>query len=47
MLQIPHEIRVSAYYLLDLKRRPLSPLAQRLRERLITLSRSPVRAVFS
>jgi len=47
MLQIPHEIRVSAYYLLDLKRRPLSPLAQRLRERLIALSQSPVRAVFS
>lgn len=43
MLQIPHEIRVSAYYLLDLKRRPLSPLAQRLRERLIALSHSPMR----
>jgi DNA-binding transcriptional LysR family regulator len=47
MLQIPHEVRVSAYYLLDLKRRPLSPLAQRLRERLIALSRSPAREAFS
>lgn len=46
MLQIPHEIRVSAYYLLDLKRRPLSPLALRLREKLVALSRSPVREVF-
>lgn len=46
MLQIPHEIRVSAYYLLDLKRRPLSPLAQRLRERLIALSHSPMRASY-
>lgn len=46
MLQIPHEIRVSAYYLLDLKRRPLSPLALRLREKLMALSRSPVREVF-
>lgn len=46
MLQIPHEIRVSAYYLLDLKRRPLSPLALRLREKLVALSRSPMREVF-
>lgn len=46
MLQIPHEIRVSAYYLLDLKRRPLSPLAQRLRERLIALSHSPMRETY-
>ncbi len=45
-LQIPHEIRVSAYYLLDLKRRPLSPLAQRLREKLVALSSSPIREVF-
>ncbi|WJS86746.1 LysR family transcriptional regulator [Paracoccus sp. TOH] len=43
VLQVPHEIRVSPYYLLDLKRRPLSPLAMRLREKLVALSRSPVR----
>ncbi len=34
-LPIANEIRVSRYYLLDLKRRPLSPLALRLRERLL------------
>ncbi len=39
-LRVPHDIRVSPYYLLDLRRRPLSPLAMRLRERLIALSRS-------
>ncbi|UFM64965.1 LysR family transcriptional regulator [Paracoccus sp. MA] len=46
MLPVPHEIRVSPYYLLDLKRRPLSPLAMRLREKLVALSRSPVRDAF-
>ncbi|KGJ07298.1 LysR family transcriptional regulator (plasmid) [Paracoccus versutus] len=46
MLQVPHEIRVSPYYLLDLKRRPLSPLALRLREKLVALSKSPVRDAF-
>ena len=35
VLPTAHDIRVSRYYLLDLKRRPLSPLAQRLRERLL------------
>ncbi|NPD16376.1 LysR family transcriptional regulator [Xinfangfangia sp. D13-10-4-6] len=34
-LPTAHDIRVSRYYLLDLKRRPLSPLAQQLRERLL------------
>lgn len=37
-LRVPHDIRVSPYYLLDLRRRPLSPLAMRLRERLVALS---------
>ncbi len=46
VLQVPHEIRVSPYYLLDLKRRPLSPLAMRLREKLVALSQSPVRDAF-
>ncbi|QRZ15994.1 LysR family transcriptional regulator [Paracoccus methylovorus] len=46
MLQVPHEIRVSPYYLLDLKRRPLSPLAMRLREKLVALSKSAVREAF-
>ncbi|MFE3836443.1 LysR substrate-binding domain-containing protein [Pseudogemmobacter sonorensis] len=34
-LPIANDIRVSRYYLLDLKRRSLSPLARRLRERLL------------
>lgn len=38
VLRVPHDIRVSPYYLLDLRRRPLSPLAQQLRKRLIALS---------
>ncbi|QFQ87019.1 LysR family transcriptional regulator [Paracoccus kondratievae] len=46
VLQVPHEIRVSPYYLLDLRRRPLSPLAMRLREKLVMLSESPVRDTF-
>lgn len=46
MLPVLHEIRVSPYYLLDLKRRPLSPLAMRLREKLVALSKSPVRDAF-
>lgn len=40
VLKVPHDIRVAPYYLLDLRRRPLSPLALRLRERLIALSGS-------
>ncbi|MDF3606261.1 LysR family transcriptional regulator [Paracoccus sp. DMF-8] len=40
ILRIPHDIRVPPYYLLDLRRRPLTPLALRLRERLIALSRA-------
>ncbi len=45
-LRVPHDIRVSPYYLLDLRRRPLSPLAMRLRERLIELSQAPEAAGF-
>ncbi|KRW95591.1 LysR family transcriptional regulator [Paracoccus sp. MKU1] len=36
------EIRVSTYYLLDLKRRPLSPLAMRLRDEVARTSRNPI-----
>lgn len=36
------EISVSTYYLLDLIRRPLSPLARRLREEVARTSRSPI-----
>ncbi len=36
-LPVANDIRVSRYYLLDLRRRPLSPLALRLRERLLAL----------
>lgn len=36
-LPVANDIRVSPYYLLDLLRRPLSPLALRLRERLLAL----------
>ncbi|KGJ03099.1 DNA-binding transcriptional regulator, LysR family [Paracoccus halophilus] len=39
ILPVRQDIRVSPYYLLDLKRRPLSPLAQRLRDRLAAMSR--------
>ncbi len=38
ILPVAQDIRVSPYYLLDLKRRPLSPLATRLRDRLAALS---------
>ncbi len=38
-LPMQRTMRVSPYYLLNLRRRPLSPLAQRLRERVIALSR--------
>ncbi len=38
VLPVPHDVRVSPYYLLHLHRRPLSPLALRLRKRLIELS---------
>ena len=40
MLAIHREIRVSPYYMLNLRRRPLSPLALRLREKVIERSRS-------
>ncbi|MFC3529441.1 LysR family transcriptional regulator [Paracoccus mangrovi] len=42
VLPVVQDIRVSPYYLLDLKRRPLSPLAMRLRGRLAALSGSRV-----
>jgi DNA-binding transcriptional LysR family regulator len=35
-LPVPHDIRVSPYYLLNIRRRPLSPLAERLRQSLIS-----------
>lgn len=38
-LPIMRDIRVSPYYLLNLRRRPLSPLAERLREKVIEHSR--------
>ncbi|MPQ93205.1 LysR family transcriptional regulator [Thioclava sediminum] len=38
VLRIQQEFRVSSYYLLGLRRRPLSPLALRLREELLQLS---------
>ncbi|RNF36094.1 LysR family transcriptional regulator [Paracoccus methylarcula] len=38
-LPMPHEIRVSPYYLLSLRRRPLSPLALRLRDSVIRHSK--------
>ena len=34
-LAVPHELRVSPYYLLSLRRQPLSPLAARLRDALL------------
>ena len=40
ILPVPDDIRVTPYYLLDLKRRPLSPLATRLREKLAAISGS-------
>lgn len=39
----PQPIRVSPYFLLDLKRRPLSPLAKRLRDTVAQMSHSPIR----
>ena len=43
ILPTPRPIRVSPYFLLDLKRRPLSPLAKRLRDAVAQMSRSPIR----
>lgn len=34
-LNVPYDIRVSPYYLLHLRRRPLTPLAVNLREKLV------------
>lgn len=42
-LRVHHDLRVSPYYLLDLRRRPLSPVAMRLRTRLAESSGSPIR----
>lgn len=38
VLTLPREVRVSSYYMLSLKRRPLSPVAARLRELVIAHS---------
>ena len=38
VLSLPREVRVSPYYLLALKRQPLTPLAARLRELVIHYS---------
>ncbi|PWE50786.1 LysR family transcriptional regulator [Thioclava sp. NG1] len=38
ILRMPHQLSVSPYYLLCLKRRPLSPLALRLRDELLRLA---------
>lgn len=43
ILPTPQPIRVSPYFLLDLKRRPLSPLGKRLRDAVAQMSRSPIR----
>jgi DNA-binding transcriptional LysR family regulator len=43
IIPTPRPIRVSPYFLLDLKRRPLSPLAKRLRDAVAQMSRSPIR----
>lgn len=42
VLRNAHELRVSTYYLLDLVRRPLSPLAMRLRDEVARTSRRPI-----
>lgn len=42
VLKTAHYLRVPPYYLLDLVRRPLSPLALCLREELANLSRRPI-----
>ena len=41
VLDLPHNIRVSPYYLLRLRRRPLTPLALSLRDRLLAQSNRP------
>lgn len=41
-LRLPYDLRVSTYYLLHVKRRPLSPLAARLRNHLIRSSGNPI-----
>lgn len=41
VLTLPREVRVSPYYMLSLKRRPLSPVAARLRELVIAHSELP------
>lgn len=43
VIPTPQPIRVSPYFLLDLKRRPLSPLAKRLRDAVAQMSRSLIR----
>jgi DNA-binding transcriptional LysR family regulator len=46
VLNVPHDVRVSPYYLLNLRRHPLTPLALQLRERLIRRSRSEIRSLW-
>lgn len=41
VLPLPREVRVSPYYLLSLRRRPLSPVALRLRDLVISLADQP------
>ncbi|WP_368644423.1 LysR family transcriptional regulator [Castellaniella ginsengisoli] len=41
VLNLPHDIRVSPYYLLRLRRRPLTPLALSLRDGLLARSNDP------
>lgn len=42
MLHLPRELRVSPYYLLSLRRRPLSPTALRLRDLVISQADQPL-----
>lgn len=44
VLPTPRTIRVSPYFLLDLRRRPLSPLARQLRDAVAQMSQSPITA---
>lgn len=45
VLKLPHDIHVSPYYLLRLRRQPLTPLALLLRDKLLARSNSPDWAV--
>ncbi len=43
VLNVPHDVRVAPYYLLNRRRHPLNPLAMRLRERLILRSHNQMK----